>query len=242
VRSGRLDGDKKYQTHPFIRVAKRGAKRLINPLKRLEALARVQIGAGKGFPVLRVGFNLEPQGMDSFEFNKIAGAVLGTLLFLMGLGLFSDGLFSHAPLKAAGYDLPGASEEHAHGGTAEHAAPSEPLPVLLAAADAKRGEALVKPCATCHSFDKGGAAKVGPPLYGVVTRKMASLDFGYSEALKGKGGAWDFESLNSFITAPSTYVKGTKMAFGGEKDAKKRADILAYLRSLSDAPAALPAK
>ena len=181
--------------------------------------------------------------MDSFDFNKIAGAVLGTLLFLMGLGLFSDGLFSHAPLKAAGYDLPGASEDHGHGGgAAAAAAPSEPLPVLLAAADAKRGEGLVKPCTTCHSFDKGGAAKVGPPLYGIVTRKMASLDFGYSEALKGKGGVWEFEALNEFITAPSTYVKGTKMAFGGEKDAKKRADILAYLRSLSDSPAPLPAK
>ena len=182
--------------------------------------------------------------MDSFEFNKIAGAVLGTLLFVMGLGLISDGLFSHTPLKAAGYDLPGAVEEHGHSGAAPAAAaaPAEPLPALLAAADAKRGEGLVKPCATCHSFDKGGAAKVGPPLYGVVTRKVAGLDFAYSEALKGKGGAWGFESLNEFITAPASYVKGTKMAYGGEKDAKKRADILAYLRSLSDAPAPLPAK
>jgi cytochrome c len=109
-------------------------------------------------------------------------------------------------------------------------------------ADAKRGEGLVKPFATCHSFDKGGAAKVGPPLYGVVTRKVAGLDFAYSEALKGKGGAWEFNALNEFITAPASYVKGTKMAYGGEKDAKKRADILAYLRTLSDAPAPIPAK
>ncbi|NDA48033.1 MAG: cytochrome c family protein, partial [Alphaproteobacteria bacterium] len=84
--------------------------------------------------------------MDSFEFNKITGAVLGTLLFLMGLGLFSDAVFSHPPLKAPGYDLPGAAEDHGHGGAATAATPAEPLPVLLAAADPKRGEALVKPC------------------------------------------------------------------------------------------------
>ena len=113
--------------------------------------------------------------------------------------------------------------------------------MLLAAADPKKGEGLVKPCATCHSFEKGGAAKVGPPLYGVVGRPIASTGFAYSDALKGKGGNWSFENLNEFITAPANFAKGTKMAFAGEKDPKKRADIEAYLRSLADTPAPLPA-
>ena len=180
--------------------------------------------------------------MDSFELNKIAGATLGTLLFVMGLGFFSDALFSRPAPKVAGYDLPAAAEG-GHGGAQAATAPvSEPLPVLLASADPKRGEALVKPCATCHNFEKGAAAKVGPALYGVVNRPIASSDFAYSEALKGKGGTWTFEALNEFITAPATFAKGTKMAFGGEKDPKRRADIEAYLRSLADTPAPLPAK
>ena len=178
--------------------------------------------------------------MDSFEFNKIAGATLGTCLFVLALGVFSDAIFARPHGGKAGYDLPGASDHGAAGGAAA-AATAEPLPVLLAAADAKRGEGLVKPCAACHAFEKGGAAKVGPPLYGVVGHKVAGQTFAYSDALKGKGGEWTFDQLNAFITAPQTFAKGTKMAFGGEKDAKKRADILAYLRSLADTPAPLPA-
>ena len=178
--------------------------------------------------------------MDSFEINKMAGATLGTLLFVMGLGIFSDALFSRPAPKVAGYDLPAASESS---GGAQAATPpvSEPLPVLLASADPKRGEALAKPCVTCHNFEKGAGPKVGPALYGVVGRPVASTDFAYSDALKGKGGSWTFDALNDFITAPASYAKGTKMAFGGEKDPKRRADIEAYLRSLSDNPVPLPA-
>ena len=178
--------------------------------------------------------------MDSFEFNKIAGATLGGCLFLMVLGMFSDAVFSRPHGGKPGYDLPGASD-HGATGPAATAATAEPLPVLLAAADPKRGEASAKPCVACHSFEKGGAAKVGPPLYGVVNRDIASLGFAYSDALKAKEGDWTYDHLNSFIQAPQTFAKGTKMAYGGEKDAKKRADIIAYLRSLADAPAPLPA-
>jgi cytochrome c len=177
--------------------------------------------------------------MDSFEINKIAGALLGSLLFVMGLGLVSDALFSQAKPAKPGYDLP-AAEEHA-AGAAVAAAPSEPLPVLLAKADSKKGEALTKACQACHSFEKGGAVKVGPPLYGIVDRPVASVaGFAYSDGLKGKGGAWTFEALDHFITNPKGYAAGTKMAYGGEKDAGRRADIEAYLRTLSDNPAPLP--
>ena len=178
--------------------------------------------------------------MDSFEFNKIAGATLGACLFLMVLGVFSDAVFSRPHGGKPGYDLPGASDTGVVGaGTAPAAV--EPLPVLLAAADAKRGETAAKPCVACHSFEKGGAAKVGPPLYGVLNRDIASQSFAYSEPLKAKDGDWTYDNLNAFIQAPQTFAKGTKMAYGGEKDAKKRADIIAYLRSLADSPAPLPA-
>jgi cytochrome c len=181
------------------------------------------------------------QIMDSFEFNKIAGAVLGTLLFVMGLNLFSEAIFSHSPPKVPGYDLPSAEEKPAGEAQAAVAAPAVSLPKLLAAADPKKGEGLTKACSACHVFDKGGTAKVGPPLYGVVDRPVAEVaGFAYSDALKGKGGKWTFDALNNFIDNPKSAVPGTKMTYAGEKDPAKRADILAYLRTLSDSPAPLP--
>ena len=176
----------------------------------------------------------------NFEVNKMAGAVLATLLGVMGLGMFSDILYAPPEMKKPGYALPGASDSHA-AAPAAAAAPAVPLPVLLAKADAKAGAAAAKPCTTCHSFDKGGAAKVGPPLYGIVEHpKGATAGFAYSDGLKAKGGAWTYADLDAMIANPKGFIAGTKMAFAGEKDDAKRADIIAYLRSLSDNPAPLP--
>ena len=112
--------------------------------------------------------------MDSFELNKIAGAVLGTCLFVMGVNILSGVVF--APKKAgnAGYDLP-APEETAPGGAgADAAAQEEPLPVRLAKADPAKGQNSAKKCAACHDFTKGGPNKIGPNLYGVVGRPVTS--------------------------------------------------------------------
>jgi cytochrome c len=177
--------------------------------------------------------------MDSFELNKIAGGVLGTLLFVMVLGLFSEAIFTRAEVAKPGYALPA---QEAPAATAAAAPKAEPLPVLLAKADAKKGEANAKVCTTCHNLAKDGAPKAtGPNLYGVVNRPVGSTSFGYSDAVKGHGGNWTYEALNEFITNPKGYISGTKMGYGGEKDAAKRADIIAYLRTLADAPAPLPA-
>ena len=167
------------------------------------------------------------------------GALFGAILFALFLGEFSNTLVTSPMPKVPGFNLPSGAAP------AKPAAPvaAVPLPVLLAKADPARGQTLTKVCATCHSFDKGGAAKVGPNLYGVVGRpKASSAGFGYSDALKAKGGDWTFADLDAFITSPKTYVAGTKMGFAGEPDAGKRADILVYLRSLSDNPEPLPAK
>ena len=178
--------------------------------------------------------------MDSFEFNKLAGAVLGTLLFMMGLGILSNAIFHSGVPHQSAYALPSAEAESASAGGAAAAAVT-PIADRLKTADAKKGEALVKPCTACHIFDKSGANKVGPGLWGVVDRPIASHEgFAYSDSLKGKGGKWDYASLDHFIEAPKGFASGTKMAYGGEKDPAKRADIIAYLRSLSDSPAPLP--
>ena len=99
-----------------------------------------------------------------------------------------------------------------------------------------------KKCAACHSFDKGGANKVGPDLWGVVNRPIASHEgFSYSEALAGKSGdAWDYDHLNEFLTSPKAYAPGTKMSFAGISKDTERADVIAYLRTLADEPAPLP--
>ncbi len=179
--------------------------------------------------------------MDDLAFNKIAGAVLGTLLFVMGLGIISNGLFAPNKPTKPGYELASAEPSAAVGEAAAPAIPDEPLPILLAKADPTKGQASAKACTACHSFDKGGAAKVGPALYGVVGRDKGSVaGFAYSEAMKGKGGKWDYDALNAFITNPKGYVSGTKMGYAGEKDGGKRANILAYLKNLSDAPIEFP--
>ena len=104
-----------------------------------------------------------------------------------------------------------------------------------------RAQNDVKACQACHSFDKGGAAKVGPPLWGVVGRPVASVaGFAYSDALKAIGGDWTYEKLDHWITKPSAMAAGTKMAFPGEPEATKRADILAYLQKQSDNPVPFP--
>ncbi|ACB96914.1 c-type cytochrome [Beijerinckia indica] len=179
--------------------------------------------------------------MSSFEFNKLSGGFFGALLFAMVLVTISNFIFAHPPLAKPGYDLPAAAEGGESGGGAEAAV--APLPERLAKADVKKGEADTKPCQACHTFEKGGAAKVGPPLWGIVDRAKGSIaGFSYSDALKAKGGEWTYDDLDAFITSPKSFVSGTKMAFGGEKDPQKRADLIDYLHTLSDEPKPLPTK
>jgi len=177
--------------------------------------------------------------MDSFELNKILGAVLGTLLFALGLNILSGILFTPKRPAIPGYDLPVPQEEAA--GAAPAAVQEEPLPVLLAKAEPNKGQNAFKKCAACHSADKGGPNKVGPNLYGVVGRPVAShAGFGYSAALKAKGGEWTYEEIYKFIKNPKADVPGTIMAFAGVPSGQERADILSYLRTLSDNPPPLP--
>lgn len=104
------------------------------------------------------------------------------------------------------------------------------LASLMKSADFDRGAKIFKKCATCHTVGKGEAAKVGPNLFGVVGRKRAATAFAYSDAMKAKGGAWDAESINQFVTKPKDFVPGTKMAFPGLKKPQDRADVILYLQ------------
>ena len=118
----------------------------------------------------------------------------------------------------------------------------EDIAVLLAHSDATRGAEVAKKCQICHNFDKGGPNLIGPNLYGVLGRDVASHEgYEYSEALKAKGGKWDYASVNAMITSPAAYVPGTKMMlFQGLPDAKQRGDVLLFLRTKNDNPPPLP--
>jgi len=116
-----------------------------------------------------------------------------------------------------------------------------PILALLAEADIAAGMKLAKKCTACHVFEDGGKNKVGPVLWNIVNADKGAIDgFGYSAALAGFGGAWDYSALNAFLYKPKAYIEGTKMNFAGLKKPQDRANMIAYLRSLSAAPAALP--
>jgi cytochrome c len=181
--------------------------------------------------------------MDSFELNKIIGAVLGTLLFVMGAGFVAEAIYAPIEGRGPGYALP--EPEVAEHGAPADAAPEEPLGVLLAAADPARGATAVKKCAGCHNFGEGEGNKQGPALYGVVGRPEGGHEgFAYSEGMlahNAAGDTWTYENLNAFLTKPSDYVPGTKMNFAGVRTAEERAEILAYLQTLSATPVPFPA-
>jgi cytochrome c len=119
----------------------------------------------------------------------------------------------------------------------------EPILALLASADVEAGIKTAKKCTACHVFDKGGKNKVGPGLWNIVNADKANVDgFIYSAALAEMDGGWDYQALNAFLYKPKAYVAGTKMNFAGLKKPQDRANIIAYLRSLAEAPVALPSE
>ena len=178
--------------------------------------------------------------MDTFELNKIAGAVLFTVLVVLGLQNLA-GVIYHSPApEKPGFAVEVAEQAGAAAETAEGEA--VPLATLLASASVEKGRKVARKCSACHSFESGGANKIGPPLYNIVGRAKAAVDgFGYSSAITGIGGEWSFGNLDGFLAAPKKWLPGTSMAFAGIRKPEQRADLIAYLRSLSDSPVPLPA-
>ena len=171
--------------------------------------------------------------MNSYT-NMAAGALLSAVFVVMSVSIASEGLFHAEEPEKPGFAI-----------VAEEAPAAVPIAQLLASADPAAGANSFKKCASCHSAEPSSPNKVGPGLWSVVNRPIAAHEaFSYSAAMKdfSKGGAekWDYEHLNHFLAAPKAYIKGTAMGFAGLKNDQERANVIAYLRSLSDSPAPLP--
>ena len=173
---------------------------------------------------------------SSLEGNKLLAAVLTAGIMASGAGVIASILYKPHQLEEPVYAVEIAGGEE--GGSGGEAAAAVPLAVLLASADAAAGEKDAKKCAACHSFDEGGADKVGPGLHGIVGRGIGSHGgFAYSAGMAGHGGNWGYDELDAFLADPKGYIGDTKMSFAGLRKPEDRANVIVYLRSISpDAP------
>ena len=176
---------------------------------------------------------------NSLEMNKIFAAILTAGVTFGAAGLIGRLIVHPTPLKESAIQIGEPAPVQA---IAAIAAPAlEPISPLLAAANVQAGQQLAqRQCASCHSFNEGGRSGVGPNLYGIVGAKHAhAVGFNYSAAIRAMADKpWTYEDMNAWIANPRGYAPGNKMTYAGMASAQNRADLIAYLRSISpNAPA-----
>ena len=176
--------------------------------------------------------------MDSFEINKILTAVLVVFLVIFGIGKISDIVFHVEKPNTSAYKVEFAEVDQSK---ASSSVQTVDIAALLALGTVEDGKKVFKKCSACHSIKKGGRNNIGPALYNVLGRNMGALeDYKYSKALIAFGKDWTFDEMNNFLIKPTTYIKGTKMAFAGLRKEKDRASVILYMNANSDSPLDLP--
>lgn len=179
--------------------------------------------------------------MDSFEWNKFAGWLLAASIAVLGLSIVSGMIYAPHALKTQAYVIEGVEAEGAAATSVKNV--DKPIEFYLASASPEKGAAIFKKCAACHTITSGGAAGIGPNLYGIVGAPHDHMPgFAYSDAMmKFKGQPWDWKALNEWLSSPKTYAPGTKMAFAGISKPEDRAALIAYLNTQSGKPLPMPA-
>ena len=157
--------------------------------------------------------------------NTTAGWILFAGIIALGGWIGTGEAFRGHEVEKGGYPLPGGEE----GG--EGAADAKPVEFYLATADAAKGEAVFKKCTACHVIAAGGANGIGPNLWAVMGAPIGkhAPGFAYSEALKGKGGNWDWKAMDAWLASPRGFAPGTKMTFAGLGSPEDRANVIVYL-------------
>lgn len=196
--------------------------------------------------------------MGELGFNKFLGAALGTFLFIFALNEASTYIFGGGGHHDDGhYECPNDwAEEKFHGyridipcgstGGGQDEGPVFDLGLMLASADPAAGETVLqRQCATCHTWNEGGANGTGPNLYGVIGKDIATKDgFTYSGALSGVEGNWTYEQMNDWLTNPGAFARGTSMAYAGLRSPRRdsdRVNVMAFLASTASNAPAYPA-
>lgn len=176
--------------------------------------------------------------MDSLEINKIVACILVVALVVIGLSNLTEILYEVEKPEVAHYIIEGVDDEPATIDTAVSEEVEEiPIQILLASASVDKGAKVFKKCSNCHVPNEGGANKIGPALWNIVNKDIGGADFAYSNAMSSYGGKWSYDELNGFLKNPKKYIEGTKMSFAGLKKETDRANVILYLRSLSNNPA-----
>ena len=180
--------------------------------------------------------------MDSFELNKIIGAVLLTALIIIGLNKFADFLFHIDKPEQSAYKIEGLETVDVANVSVEKKVEEKVNIVqLLSLGDIAHGEKVFKKCSACHMVAADGKNMIGPNLWGVIGRNAGSIsDYNYSKAMIAYGKEWSFEEMNAYLFKPQAYIKGTKMAFAGLRKEKDRASVILYMNSKSSSPKPLP--
>ena len=179
--------------------------------------------------------------MDSFEVNKIIAAILLVALIIIGIGKISDVAFHVDKPEKSAYKVETLESSSVTETKTKEVVEKVDIAALLSLGDINHGEKVFKKCSACHLVNKGGDNKIGPALYGVLGRKVASIEsYKYSKAMASYDKKWTFEEMNGYLKKPQRYIKGTKMAFAGLRKEKDRASVILYLNKNSDNPLPLP--
>ena len=175
--------------------------------------------------------------MNSFEINKIFAAIVITVIAVLGINKVSDIIFDVKSNNIVAYKV-----EALEGSVTQASVKSTiDISTFLAMGNAEHGKKVFKKCAACHSISSDGGNKIGPKLWNVMFRPVASVtDYKYSKALSEYKKEWNWEEMNGFLIKPSKWIKGNKMGFAGLKSEMDRASVILYLNQSADSPKTLP--